>query len=153
MDKDEAIAKIRTMEDVVLASVAAPRFHAVLLAGFGFTALLLSAIGLYGVMSQFVTQRTREVGVRMALGSSRSQVIVLMLREGLLLTAVGLGVGIVAALPTMHLLSSMLYEVHPVDPLTFPVVSLFLGTIALLANYLPARRAANVDPVVALRCE
>ncbi len=153
MDKDEPVAKIRTMDDVAQSSVAVPRFRTVLLGLFGLTALLLGAIGLYGVISYSVTQRTSEVGVRMALGATRSQVIALVLREGLRLTLAGLAIGIIGALALMHLLSSMLYEVRPTDPLTFAGVSIFLGAISLLANCVPARRAAKVDPMVALRYE
>jgi putative ABC transport system permease protein len=153
MDSDEPVAKVRTMDDVAQASVATPRFRTVILGSFGFAALLLGAIGLYGVMSYSVTQRTREVGVRMALGATRSQVIMLVLREGFRLTLAGVAIGIIGALALMHLISSMLYEVHPTDPLTFAGVSVFLGAISLLANCLPARRAAKVDPMVALRYE
>jgi putative ABC transport system permease protein len=153
LDKDQPVAKIRTMNDVADASVAAPRFRTVLLGTFGLTALLLGALGLYGVMSYSVTQRVRELGVRMALGATRSQVIVLVLREGLQLTLAGLAIGLVGAVALTHLLSSMLYEVRPTDPLTFAGVSIFLAVVSLFANYLPARRAAKVDPMVALRYE
>jgi putative ABC transport system permease protein len=153
MDKDEPVADIRTMDEVARASVATPKFRAVLLGSFGFVALLLGAIGLYGVMSYSVAQRTREVGVRMALGASQSQVIGLMLREGLGITFAGLAIGIIGARALVHLLSSMLYGVHPTDPLTFAAVSVFLGAVSLIANCLPARRAAKVDPLVALRYE
>lgn len=153
MDQNEPVAKIRTMDDVTEAAVAAPRFRTLLLGLFGLAALLLGAIGLYGVMSYSVTQRTREVGVRMALGATRSEVIVLVLREGLRVTLAGVAIGLLGALALMHLLSSMLYEVRATDPLTFIGVSLFLTAIALLANFVPARRAAKVDPMVALRYE
>ena len=153
MDKDEPIANIRTMDDVVRGSIARPRFNTLLLAFFGFMALLLGAIGLYGVMSYLVLQRTREVGVRMALGATRSQVIVLVLREGTRWILTGLAAGIIAASALMHLLSNMLYGVRPSDPLTFVGVSFFLGAVALLANCVPAKRAAKVDPMVALRYE
>ena len=153
MDQDEAVAKIRTMEDVTEAAVATPKFRTLLLASFAFTALLLGAIGLYGVMSYSVSQRRRELGVRMALGANRSQVIGLVLRQGVRLTLAGLAIGVAGALALTHLLSSMLYNVHPADPLTFVSVSVLLGAIALLANCLPALRAAKVDPMVALRYE
>lgn len=153
MDENQPVAKIRPMNDVADASVAAPRFRTVLLGTFGLTALLLGAIGLYGVMSYSVTQRVHELGVRMALGATRSQVIKLVLKEGLQLTLAGLAIGLVGALALTHLLSSMLYEVGPTDPLTFAGVSVFLAAIALLASYLPAQRAAKVDPMVALRYE
>jgi putative ABC transport system permease protein len=104
-------------------------------------------------MSYAVAQRTREVGVRMALGASPSQVTKLVLRDGLRLTLTGLAIGIAGSLALVHLLSSMLYEVRPTDPVTFATMTIFLGVIAVLASCLPARRAAKVDPMVALRYE
>jgi len=153
IDKDQPVSKIRTMDEVTEASVATPRFRTLLLTLFGFTALLLGALGIYGVMSYSVSQRTREVGIRMALGAAQPRVVILMLREGLTLALAGLGLGLLGALALTHLLASMLYDIRPTDPLTFASVSLFLGGISLLANYLPARRAAKVDPMVALRYE
>jgi putative ABC transport system permease protein len=153
MDNDEPVAKIRTMDEVTQDSAAEPRFRAFLLGSFAFAALLLGGIGLYGVMSYTVAQRTHEIGVRMALGASRSQVTELVLRDGLRLTLTGLALGIVGALALVHLLTSMLYEVRPTDPLTFVGMSIFLAAIALFASCLPARRAAKVDPMVALRYE
>jgi len=153
LDQDEPVAKIRTMSDVADASVGAPRFRTVLLGTFGLTALLLGAIGLYGVTSYSVTRRVHELGVRMALGATRSQVILLVLKESLQLTLAGLAIGLVGALALTHLLSSMLYEVGPTDPLTLAGVSVFLAAIALLASYLPAQRATKIDPMVALRYE
>ena len=153
MDSNEPVAEVRTMDDIAQAAVAEPKFHALLLASFAFAALLLGGIGLYGVMSYTVAQRTREIAVRIALGASQSQVTELVLREALRLTLTGLGLGIIGALALVHLLSSMLYEVRPTDPLTFAGMSIFLGAIALFASCLPARRAARVDPMVALRYE
>jgi len=153
MDSSEPVAKIRTMDEVAGASLAEPRFHALLLASFAFAALLLGGIGLYGVMSYTVAQRRREIAVRIALGASRSQVLELVLRDGLRLTLTGLALGIIGALALVHLLSSMLYGIRPTDPLTFVGMSIFLGAIALLASCVPARRAAKVDPMVALRYE
>ncbi len=141
------------MDVIAHAAVAEPKFHALLLASFAFAALLLGGIGLYGVMSYTVAQRTREIAVRIALGATQSQVTKLVLRDALRLTLTGLGLGIIAALALVHLLSSMLYEVRPTDPLTFAGMSIFLGAIALFASCLPARRAARVDPMVALRYE
>jgi putative ABC transport system permease protein len=153
IDKDQPVSKIRTMDEVMEASVAAPRFRTLLLGLFGLTALLLGAIGIYGVMSYSVSQRRREIGIRIALGAAQPQVIKLVLRQGLVLTLAGLGIGLLGALALTHLLSSMLYEVRPTDPLTFAGVTLLLTAVSLLANYLPARRATKVDPMVALRYE
>ena len=153
LDADQPVAKIRTMNDVADASVSAPRFRTVLLGTFGLTALLLGAIGLYGVMACSVNQRVRELGVRMALGATQSQVVMLVLREGLQLTLAGLLIGLVGAFALTHLLSTMLYGVRPTDPATFVFVSIVLTSAASLATYIPARRAARVDPMVALRYE
>jgi len=153
IDKDQPVSKVRTMDEVVEASVAAPRFRTLLLGLFGLAALLLAGLGIYGVMSYSVSQRTREIGIRIALGAERSEVIRLVLRHGLVLTLAGLGTGLVGALGLTHLLSSMLYEVRPTDPLTFVGVTVVLTASALLASYIPARRATRVDPMVALRYE
>jgi putative ABC transport system permease protein len=153
IDKDQPVSKIRTMDQVIEASVAAPRFRTLLLGLFGLTALLLGAIGIYGVMSYSVSQRTREIGIRIALGAARPQIIKLVLRQGLVLTLAGLGIGLLGALALTHLLSSMLFEVRPTDPLTFAGVTLVLTAVSLLANCLPTRRATKVDPIVALRYE
>lgn len=153
IDKDQPVSKIRTMDQVVETAVAAPRFRMLLLGLFGSTAVLLGAIGIYGVMSYSVSQRTREIGIRIALGAARPQIIKLVLRQGLLLTLAGLGIGLLGALALTHLLSSMLFEVRPTDPLTFAGVTLVLIAVSLLANCLPARRATKVDPIVALRYE
>ena len=153
IDKDQPVSKVRTMDEVMDASVSAPRFRTLLLALFGVAALLLAAIGIYGVMSYSVSQRTREIGIRMALGAAQPEVIKLVLRQGLALTLAGLGIGLLGALGLTHLLSGMLYEVRPTDPLTFAGVALLLTAISLLANYIPARGATKVDPMVALRYE
>jgi putative ABC transport system permease protein len=153
IDKDQPVSKTRTMDEVMEAAVAAPRFRTLLLGLFGLTALLLSAIGIYGVMSYSVSQRTREIGIRIALGAGRPQVVKLMLKQGLALTLSGLGIGLIGALGLTHLLSSMLYEVRPADPWTLAGVSLLLTLVSLLANWLPARRATKVDPMAALRYE
>ena len=153
IDKSQPVSKVRTMDEVMDASVSAPRFRTLLLGLFGLAALFLAAIGIYGVMSYSVSQRTREIGIRMALGAPQSEVIKLVLRQGLALTLAGLSIGLLGALGLTRLVSGMLYEVRPTDPLTFAGVALLLTAIALLANYIPARRATKVDPMVALRYE
>jgi putative ABC transport system permease protein len=153
LDRDQPVSKVRTMDEVVTTSVAAPRFRTLLLGLFGLTALLLAGLGIYGVMSYSVSQRRREIGIRMALGAEQPEVIRLVLRNGLVLTLAGLGMGLVGALGLTHLLSSMLYDVRPTDPLTFVGVTGVLATCALLATYIPARRAAKVHPMEALRYE
>src|SRR5438552_14619792 len=151
IDKDQPVSKVRTMDEVIDASVSAPRFRTLLLGLFGLAALFLAAIGIYGVMSYSVSQRTREIGIRMALGAAQSEVIKLVLRQGLALTLAGLGIGLLGALGLTRLLSGMLYEVRPTDPLTFAGVARLLTAISLLANYLPARGATNGDPMAAPR--
>jgi putative ABC transport system permease protein len=153
IDRDQPVSKVRSMDEVVEASVAAPRFRTLLLGLFGLTALLLAGLGIYGVMSYSVSQRRREIGIRMALGAKHPEVIKLVLRRSLLLTLAGLGTGLAGALGLTHFLSSMLYEVRTTDPLTFVGVAAVLTACALLASYIPARRATKVDPMEALRYE
>jgi putative ABC transport system permease protein len=153
IDKDQPVSKIRTMDEVMDAAVAAPKFRTLLLGLFGLAALLLGAIGIYGVMFYSVSERTREIGIRVALGAARPQIVRLVLKQGLVLTLAGLAIGLLGALALTHLLASMLYDVRPSDPLTFAGVTLVLAAVSLAANYLPARRAMRVDPIVALRHE
>jgi predicted permease len=142
-----------TLYDELKNTIAAARMASALTSLFGLTALLLAAIGLYGVMSQVVSRRTREIGIRMALGAGRGAVLRLMLKQGLLLTGLGLVLGLLAALLLTRLIQTLLYGVGSTDPLTFAMVALLLASVALLACYVPARRAAKVDPMVALRYE
>jgi putative ABC transport system permease protein len=153
LDKDQSVAEMQALDQVVSASLAQPRLNTLLLAGFAALALLLAAIGVYGVISYSVAQRTREIGVRMALGASRGKVLRMVVGESLLLTIAGLGVGLVAAFALARVMTSLLYGVTPSDPATFLAVSLLLAGVAFLAAYIPARRATKVDPMVALRYE
>jgi putative ABC transport system permease protein len=153
VDRDIPLANLRTMQDVVANSVLRRRFTMVLLAIFAGLAMLLSAVGLYGVMSYTVSQRTHEIGIRMALGARTSDVLKLVVGQGMGLTAAGLALGIVASLAATRLLSGLLFGVSATDPLTFGLVSALLAAVAMIANYVPARRAVQVDPMVALRDE
>jgi predicted permease len=149
----EAPDNFRTMENVLSASIAQQWFEMLLLALFAGLALALGAVGLYGVLSYLVAQRTHEMGIRMALGASRREVLRLVVRNGLRMTFIGLGIGIVAALGLTRLLAGLLFGVKPTDPLTFGVVSALLCCVAFIACYIPARRATHVDPITALRYE
>ncbi|HTG14413.1 MAG TPA: FtsX-like permease family protein, partial [Blastocatellia bacterium] len=134
-------------------SLFAARMGAVLLAIFGLLALLLAAVGLYGVMSYTVARRTREIGIRMALGAQTGNVLRLVLKEGMVLVGGGVAAGLIVAAAVTRLLASFLYGVSPLDAATFAAIPLVLALAALLATYLPARRAAKVDPMIALRYE
>jgi len=144
---------VKTMEEYVATSVATPRFQTLLLALFAVVGLALTAIGLYGVMAYGVAQRTREFGIRLALGARPGEVLGLVLRGGLTLVAAGLIVGVVAGALATRLLGSALYGVDPLDPPTFAGVSAMLVAVAAMASYVPARRATRVDPIAALRAE
>jgi predicted permease len=153
IDPDEATSTFRTMGDVVSSSAAGDRFNALLLGAFGGIALLLTAAGIFGVLSYLVTQRTREIGLRVALGAQRSDVLGVIVGHGVRLALLGLSIGVAAAVVVTRWMSSVLFDVKPTDPLTFVAVTVVLGTVAFLASYLPARRAMRVDPMVALRHE
>jgi len=153
IDPDEATAAFRTMGDVVSSSAAGDRFNALLLGVFGGIALLLTAAGIFGVLSYLVTQRTREIGLRMALGAQRTDVLRVIVGHGVRLALLGLAIGVVAAAVVTRWMASVLFDVKPTDPLTFVAVAVVLGTVAFLASYVPARRAMRVDPMVALRYE
>jgi len=153
VDPDLPLARVATLSTLLDRSLTQPRFAMLLLAAFGVLALTLASIGMYGVISYSVTQRTREIGVRMALGAERASVFSMVLGEGARLAGLGVAIGLAGAFAGARAMSSFLYGVRPSDPLTFGAVSLLLGSVALLACYLPARRAMRVDPVVALRHE
>ena len=141
------------METIVADSIARQRFTMILFAGFAVVALLLASVGIYGVLSYVVGQRTQEIGIRMALGAQRGDVLRAFLRDGARMTLIGIAAGGIAAFALTRLMSSILFEVKPTDPLTFGGVALLLCLIALLACYIPARRAASVDPMQALRSQ
>ncbi len=153
LDPEQPIYHVATMEQRVADSVGPQRFDASLLALFAAVAFLLAAVGIYGVMSYWVTQRTHEIGVRVALGAQPRQVLRLVLARAAWLTLGGLSFGLVGAFVLAHWLSSLLFGVRPIDPLTFLAASVALAGIAFVASWQPARRAAGVDPMVALRYE
>jgi len=151
LDPNLAITNVFTIEEILSQALWAPHMGGLLLALFGALALVLSAVGVYGVLSYSVNQQTREIGLRMALGAQRRDVMRLILGQGLRLTALGLGLGLLVALGLMRVLVSLLFDVRAYDPLTYTAVTLLLTAVALLACYIPARRAMRVDPMVALR--
>jgi putative ABC transport system permease protein len=152
-DPELALYDVKTMEEYVATSVATPRFQTLLLALFAAVGLALTAIGLYGVMAYGVAQRTREFGIRLALGARPGEVLALVLRGGLGLIATGLVVGVVGGALATRLLASSLYGVDPLDPTTFAGVAAILVAVGMVASYVPARRATRVDPIAALRSE
>ena len=153
VNRDYVIFGGECMDEVIGKHLAARRFSMILLAMFAGLALLLAAIGIYGVVSYVVAQRQREIGIRMALGARRAQVFELMLRQGARMALAGLVIGVVAAIALTRLMTGMLYGVKPTDALTFAVAAFVLCAIALAACCIPARRATRVDPMLALRCE
>ncbi|MGA8151829.1 MAG: ABC transporter permease [Terriglobales bacterium] len=153
VNKDIPLANLRTMQDVIAQSVLRRRFAMLLLSIFSGLAMLLAGIGLYGVMSYTVSQRTHEIGIRMALGAQKRDVLKLVVGQGMKLAALGVAAGVVASMLLTRLMASLLFGVSARDPFTFGALAVLLAVVALIANYVPARRAAKVDPMVALRYE
>lgn len=153
LDKNLPVFDVKTLDQYVTQSIAQPRFSTLLLSSFGVLSLFLTAIGLYGVIGYAVAQRTHEIGIRVALGAQKRDVLKIVIGQGLKLAAIGVAAGTIGALAATRFVSSLLYGVKPTDPLTFISVALILLGVALLACYVPARRAAKVDPIVALRHE
>jgi putative ABC transport system permease protein len=152
-DSEQPIHRIRTMEEALSISLARRRLSALLTGAFAALALLLSAIGIYGVLAWTVSERTREIGVRLALGAQTGDVLKLVVSQGMKLTSLGLAVGFAASLPAARAMKSLLFGVGAGDPTTFAAIALLLIFTALLACYLPARKATKVDPIVAIRQE
>jgi putative ABC transport system permease protein len=153
VDPNQPIYNVRTMDQVITESIAARRFAMLLLTIFAAVALLLASLGIYGVMSYSVTQRTHEIGIRMALGASALDVLKMVVGQGMLLVLIGVGVGLAGALVVTRVMSGLLFGVSATDPLTFGGISLLLALVAFMACYVPARRATRVDPMTALRYE
>jgi predicted permease len=153
VDPDEPIAQVQSMDAVLSASLGHWRFNMTLLAAFAALALVLASVGIYGVLSYSVSRRVREIGIRMALGAGRREVMKLVVGEGMATALIGIAAGLAAAVALTRLLASMLYGVRPTDPMTFLASALLLAAVSLLASYIPARRATKVDPMAALRHE
>ena len=153
INSSSAIYNMRTMDEIISDSLASRRFSMILMGVFAALALMMASIGVYGVISYLTSQRTHEIGIRMALGAAKSDVLMMVVRQGLKVVLVGVAVGIAGALALTRFLASLLFGVKPTDPLTFTAVSLLLIVVALLACYIPARRASKIDPMVALRYE
>jgi putative ABC transport system permease protein len=153
VDPNQPVYNVRTMEEVINNSIANLRLNMTLLTIFAGLATLLAVVGIYSVMSYLVTQHTREIGIRVALGAQPANILKLVLGQGLALTLVGVGIGALVAFGLTHLMTRFLYEIGGNDPLTYVSVSLLLTVVALVACYIPARRATKVDPLVALRHE
>jgi putative ABC transport system permease protein len=153
LDKNIPVYAVQTMDDLFSAEVASQRFNAIALATFAGFAVLLAAVGIYGVMAYAVSQRTREMGVRIALGAGRGNVLRMILSQGFRLALIGVGLGLAASFALARLMTGLLFGVKPSDPLTFVLVTAALLAVALAACWIPAHRATRVDPVVALRYE
>ena len=151
MDRDLPVSDVRTMSQVMSNTVGRARFNTLLLGLFAGLATLLAAVGIFGVMNYSVTLRTNEIGIRMALGAQPGRVLIMVLRQGLVLTFTGICIGVVGALAISSVMTGLLYGVEPSDPATFITIVLLLSIVSLIACYLPARRATRIDPQIALR--
>ncbi|MDP9323694.1 MAG: FtsX-like permease family protein, partial [Acidobacteriota bacterium] len=152
-DPELPMDTIQTLSDVLKESVAEPRFRTLLLGAFALMAVILAAVGVYGLISYSVAQRTREIGIRMALGAQARQVMLPVLREGLRLALAGIAIGLAGSVAMSRVLNDFLFGIDATDPLTYGVVALLLLAVAVLASYIPSRRALRVDPITALRAE
>jgi putative ABC transport system permease protein len=153
VNKDQPVANIDSMEHIVAEAVARQRFSMLLLAIFAGLALVLAAVGIYGVMSYTVAQQTREIGIRIALGAKRRDVLAMTVKQGLRLVGLGLVIGLPSAFILTRVMSSLLFGISAADPITFLSISLVVLAVALLASYIPALRATKVDPMIALRAQ
>jgi ABC-type antimicrobial peptide transport system permease subunit len=153
MDRNLALYRVKTQVEEINESLFQERLFARLTSFFGVLAVLLACVGVYGIMAFAVTRRTHEIGIRMALGASRAQIIGMVLRETCLLVGAGIAIGVVLAVGASRLISTLLYGLKPTDPATMTIAALFMLAAALFAGYAPSRRASKVDPMVALRYE
>jgi putative ABC transport system permease protein len=153
VDRDQPIVRVARMDDLVAASAAERRFVLILFEAFGLVALLLAATGLYGVLSGSVTERTREIGVRSALGATPGSIVTMVVRQGMVLTGFGVALGLAGAAAASQAIAAMLFDVSRIDPLTYFGVIALLGAVSAIACGIPAWRASRIDPMVALRYE
>ena len=153
VDKFTAITRVRALDDLVSQSVAQPRFYTLMLAIFAGTALMLAAVGIYGLMAYSVSRRTHEIGIRMALGAETTRILRLVVGQGLVLITTGVVIGLAGAVALTRLMTGLLFGVSATDPAVFVIISLTLIAVALAACFVPARKATRIDPMVALRNE
>ena len=153
MDPGLPVSNLMSMEEILSRSVAARRFNTVLLTIFAFLGLVLASVGIYGVTSYSVSQRSHEIGIRIALGAQVKDILTLIIRQGLILSCIGLGIGVVMALALTRWLASLLFEVSSTDPIAYSLIFIVLLVVTLAACYIPARRATKVDPMIVIRSE